>query len=491
MPICRKEGRCSGKGTSPWPRTTCTYGAGHFSHRYSTSTWASRFIPGAHGSPEECFARYLKDISGKDKGPKLVGLAGRTLCHDERPGIRSAADVLAYAVWAAQGAGANWEVPRAVSWRWSQHNLCCAFRKLSSQRISEGVSFPFIADLANAESLLAFHTWRQEEGRRSLQTLGPSGRSERARFAARTSAGKQQGGAASKGSWPPLVSFGLFPEEHFDRALQRAEEALPTEVGTAVDEDLEFAADRTLKNQQEKGGLRQEALNVIQELAKRLVKVNEHLRSLQNDGVRKVTETRDLGLLAVLCILTLWPDVEFPSELVWGFRAVGFIPHVHIFGEQPAEFMQEGDILKGSRQSNENMKAELKYSEDDAFLREVTGKGRLKGIRRRTVLGGGSEGKIRRLQSDQSVLRAPGGWSAKAVRQRGQRGADSPDGGPQQDHALLGNPAGSSREDTKHSVQKEGAQGLDRGRCDWDRGLARRVPLHADPSGAIGSLRWS
>ncbi len=57
-----------------------------------------------------------------------------------------------------------------------------------------------LAHVANAESLLAFHTWRQEEGRRSLQTLAPSGRSERARFAARTSAGKQQGSAASKGS---------------------------------------------------------------------------------------------------------------------------------------------------------------------------------------------------------------------------------------------------------------------------------------------------
>ena len=58
--------------------------------------------------------------------------------------------------------------------------------------------------------------------------------------AARGAEGVQLRAFSHKAALPPLVSFGLSPDQHFEKALEIAEGVLPTEKPVMVDEDLKF-----------------------------------------------------------------------------------------------------------------------------------------------------------------------------------------------------------------------------------------------------------
>jgi len=74
---------------------------------------------------------------------------------------------------------------------------------------------------------------------------------------------------------PPLVSFGLSPDEHFLEAIEIAEGVLPTEKTLMMDRD--------------------EAIKAVKLLEHRGRSTTAKLREIQQEGIRQVTTARDMG----------------------------------------------------------------------------------------------------------------------------------------------------------------------------------------------------
>ena len=81
-----------------------------------------------------------------------------------------------------------------------------------------------------------------------------------------------------KAALPPLVSFSLTPDQHFDMSMKIAEGTLPSERPVMVDEDLKFAAAMMVGSRSELGRLRNEALKAIRLLKHRWQPVTARLR---------------------------------------------------------------------------------------------------------------------------------------------------------------------------------------------------------------------
>ncbi len=96
--------------------------------------------------------------------------------------------------------------------------------------------------------------------------------------AARGVEGVQLSALSHKAALPPLVSFGLSPDQHFERSMEIARRILPTEESVKVDEDLKFAVAMMVDSRSELGRLRDEALKAVR---------------LPRHGWRPVSETEE------------------------------------------------------------------------------------------------------------------------------------------------------------------------------------------------------
>ena len=85
-----------------------------------------------------------------------------------------------------------------------------------------------------------------------------------------------------------------------------------------------------------------------------------HLRTFQTPAIRAVTCSRDLGLTALLVILTSWADVAYPYGLVAGLPAVGTAPPYGVFPEQQGRLLTMEDVLEGWETHNYKTIAALK-----------------------------------------------------------------------------------------------------------------------------------
>ena len=101
-------------------------------------------------------------------------------------------------------------------------------------------------------------------------------------------------------------------------------------------------------------------MGALKELKRRWQGVTLHLRTFQEPAIQEVTRHRDLGLLALLVLLTSWSDVSFPHGLVKGLPAVGYAPPYGIFPEQPATRLSMDDVLHGWEQHNRHILTQLK-----------------------------------------------------------------------------------------------------------------------------------
>ena len=72
-----------------------------------------------------------------------------------------------------------------------------------------------------------------------------------------------------KAALPPLVSFGLTPDQHFIMSMNIVEGILPAENPVMVDEDLKFAAAMMAGSKSELGQLRNDALEAMRLLKHR------------------------------------------------------------------------------------------------------------------------------------------------------------------------------------------------------------------------------
>ena len=164
--------------------------------------------------------------------------------------------------------------------------------------------------------------------------------------------GQQAGALNQRTALPPLLSFGLSVDEHFEQATARLRSPMPTEQAPVLDRDLAFAASYTAENRTNLRALRQHAVGAVKELKRRWAVVDSRLRRHQAPALRRVTAARDIGLIALLVVLFAWPDAALPFALIAGMPAVGFAPCYGVFPQIPVEQISFEEVMGDWRAHN-------------------------------------------------------------------------------------------------------------------------------------------
>ena len=137
------------------------------------------------------------------------------------------------------------------------------------------------------------------------------------------------GALNQRAALPPLLSYDLSPDEHFAQA-----------IGRGCD-------------------------------------LGRRLRQFEPVALQATTATRDLGFVALLILLTSWPDITYPFGLIEGLPAVGYAPCYGIFPSQPADRITLADVLSGWEEHNFQILSTLKPGK---FLLEQSTKDAARGF---------------------------------------------------------------------------------------------------------------
>ena len=250
----------------------------------------------------------------------------------------------------------------------SQEALVLAFCKLFPEHWFKSFKFAMVEDLINSPPFCSYSAWLAERGEAWDGPLVPHLAAGAVRQLARIGDGCQVGAMTHRAALPPLLPFNLDPEDHFNQALQRAQQPLPYEDLPVSDLDLEYAADAFAAPRSSLRPWRQHAVGAMRELKRRWEGVTLHLRSFQEPAIQQVTRHRDVGFIALLLLLTSWADTSFPHGLIRGLPAVGYAPPYGIFPQQPAEVISMSDVLDGWQEHNQHILNQLRAGKDDEFL---------------------------------------------------------------------------------------------------------------------------
>ena len=394
-------------------------GHGHHSHRQKASKWASPFTVGQHGTVEECLIMYTDYISSSQLADEIEELVGKRLLSDSPSHMPCTADVLIAMIYYAWKCGSlvvqqqdtrpkkrvhltpnKWS-KRALclmaattgdAWRaiysekgdmarqpplsldeirrWEQQSLTETFASYFPEEVFNGFSFPYIEDLVNLPAFNRYAEWTEGRGIPPGCPRPPSEVEKIAARAARGAEGVQLSAFSHKGALPPLVSFGLSPDQHFKSSMTIAEGVLPAEKSVMVDEDLKFVTAMMAGHMRELGQLRNEALKAVKTLKQRWRPVTSWLRRSQREGIRQVTKTRDIGLLTLLTIVMLWPDHTFGEHLVYGYPGVGHCEWSGVFPRREVTPSEKIDPFEGSAQHNKDLLLSMHPGKDDAIILE-------------------------------------------------------------------------------------------------------------------------
>ena len=225
-----------------------------------------------------------------------------------------------------------------------------------------------LEDLINQPPFTCYLEWRAEKGIPWDEALNPCLTGTQVRLALRMAEGKQAGALNQRTALPPLLPFGMDPDQHFHLAILRAQHPLPTEALPVLDDDLRFAGECCAKWRGDLRARRNQAIGALKELKSRLATTTAVLIQHQSEAIRQVTQGRDLALLTLLLVLTSWGDTSYPMGLITGLPAVGYAPHYNIFPPQLAEKLSQGDVLTGWEEHNASILRSLKPGRNDQFL---------------------------------------------------------------------------------------------------------------------------
>ena len=191
---------------------------------------------------------------------------------------------------------------------------------------------------------------------------------------ARASLAEQSGAAARKSSLPPLVPFGLEPEDHFAYSQYIHELGTPLESPVELDRDLHFAAYEMVAHYSQLVEHRAACVHQLKVLSDRLSPVSEALRAQQVPSVRAANPKVHLALIAMLVCLLQWPDTSFCHNLFTGFPAVGYIAPCGIWDTQPVDFISLQDVFQQGRSDGQQLMQHLRSSTDDDVIYEAGAK---------------------------------------------------------------------------------------------------------------------
>ena len=250
-------------------------GQGHHTHRTRVSHWSSPYTTGAHGTDEEVLITYCDWLHSSGLIDTIDTLLGMTLLTDKEPGVPCESDVLIAECYSylirqeetmphrdqrearnrkrssrvkplglliAQAHSAEAVCryygkqyspagrPSRGPWqRWPQEAIVAVFISLFPAQFFEGFQFPMIEDAVNRFPFCDYVEWRDS---RDLDNTGPQGPAlvnAADNRLGRISEGLQSAAFSKKGALPPIVSFGLDPDEHFNASLHKASMPSPFE----------------------------------------------------------------------------------------------------------------------------------------------------------------------------------------------------------------------------------------------------------------------
>ena len=163
-----------------------------------------------------------------------------------------------------------------------------------------------LEDLVNLPPFTSYLEWRRDRQLDWDGPLAPQLPWQQARQWQRTAEGRHRLDPwRLKAALPPLLPYGLEPDQHFVLALERAQCPTPFEQSPSLDDDLLFAAEMAAHRRTELQALRRDAVGRLRELKRRVQPLTRRLRRCQTSAIRRVTARRDLGLLAVLVVISV------------------------------------------------------------------------------------------------------------------------------------------------------------------------------------------
>ena len=392
-------------------------GQGTHQHRQPTGKWASPFLEGQDGTKEECLIQYGNHLRYSGLVDKVWELEGKRLWCDCPYTEPCVADILIAAVYEEfserdskqqHSDGPKKKVPRrsdgkwtgralatlvatsgniarasALAWdqvvrhpplitpaglRWPQDSVTQAFQSHYPEGFFDGFTFPFIEDIVNASPFVDYADWKQAKGEILGQHHPPQWVGRSTARKARGGQGIQIGAFSHKAAVPPVVSFGLQPDEHFRETRRVAAKPLPNERPCATDPDLSYVAEMMVSKRKTITGKRIAAVEAVRQLKHRWRSVTNFLRRKQRPTIRGVTKDRDIGLIPLLAVLMFWPDVRFATHLIYGFPAVGHCEWSGVYPRREVSPSERFDIFEDAKESNERLKAKMRPGKDDDII---------------------------------------------------------------------------------------------------------------------------
>ena len=393
-------------------------GSGADGARFSRTEWASPFVPGTHGTHEECATKYItwyhSDARAQLRG-RIEALAGKavvcecpygTPCHADflvaqvrlkaRGGHQNqgaagrrgrclpqlvAASLLmptGAVVLPPGGGSAGWpqESPSlalgGVPTRWPQWSIDAAVRSLFPPAWTSGVAMPQLDDLVNSPPFTVYADYLEEQGLEADGPLGPTIMTAYGTAARRASEGDQKGHFFAARALPQVVPLGASPDEHFRVATEYAKDGrFPLDEGLAAEQDLQCAASWTVAMMRKLPEARGAAHRAVQELIRRCKTLSEHLRKWQSGSVAQVAAKIEVGFLAVATVLLAWPDTSLPKRYVTGFSSVGVIERTGVL--RPVVFrepMAEQELLARSSEAFAHLGRCVPEDDSARFLKD-------------------------------------------------------------------------------------------------------------------------
>ena len=392
-------------------------GQGNHQHRQPTGKWASPFLEGQDGTKEECLIQYGNHLRYSGLVDEVWELKGKRLWCDCPYTEACVADILIAAVYeefSSRGSKQQGEaeprrkMPRrgdskwtgralttlvatsgnigraaAVAWdqvvrhppliapeglRWPQESVIHAFQSHYPEGFFDGFTFPFIEDIVNTSPFVDYANWKQAKGEILGQQQPPQLIGKSTTRKARGGQGIQIGAFAHKAAVPPVVSFGLQPDEHFKETRSVAAKPLPNERPCTTDPDLSYAAEMMVARRETITSSRWEAVHAVKQLKHRWRSVTGFLRRKQRPTLLGVTRDRDIGLIPLLAVLMFWPDVFFAIHLIHGFPAVGHCEWSGVYPRREVSPSERFDVFKDAEESNERLKAKMRPGKDDDII---------------------------------------------------------------------------------------------------------------------------
>ena len=196
-------------------------------------------------------------------------------------------------------------VPQQVQLKFSQYAMDRIFRKLFPAEYTAGMKFPVLEDLVNREPFTTYFEFLDARELDSQTGAAPQSFKNIGKNMRAAATNNQRGTLFSAAALPQMVALGLQPDQHFQEAINLADEkkCFPMEAGGAVALDLRCAADQMAKHRTQLHSARSDWFKAFKELSSRMQPVTAHLRKSQHIGPARVAHNVYIGFIGELVMI--------------------------------------------------------------------------------------------------------------------------------------------------------------------------------------------